>query len=85
MQQKNLPRDQNHYDVTYMLVNELCPCCLANSIAEKSFDCKNDRVKSQEHENRKHHDQGNVVIAPNETLVSNITGLADLLLLILVL
>ena len=53
MQQKNLPRDQNHYDVTYMLVNELCPCCLADSIAEKSFDCKNDRVKGQEHENGK--------------------------------
>lgn len=69
MQQQNLPRDQDHNDVADMLIYKLGSSCFAHTISKKPFNCKDDGVEGQQHENGEHHDESNVVIASDEALV----------------
>ena len=69
MQQKDLPRDEDHDDIADMLINKLCSRCFTHSVSKQSFDCKDDRVEGQQHKNRKHHDQNNVEISSDKALV----------------
>ena len=69
MQQQDLPRNEDHDDVADVLIHKLGSRCFAHTIAEKSFDCKDDRVEGQQHEHGEHHDQSNVVIPSYIALV----------------